>query len=114
MCDMQGDQLCGISTQFIKLAKEDSVHLLCPVNEYGAHQLFLFRFQNTVSVLLITNSRGSINIMSSKYEGKVKSSSLAYNRRETRDKRPLIRDPDRTWCHLHTNVKLSWSQPMNP
>ena len=29
-----------------------------------------------------------------KYEGKVKSSSLAYNRRKTRDKRPLGRDPD--------------------
>ena len=38
------------------------------------------------------------------YEGKVKSSSLAYNRRETRDKRPL--DPDRSWCHLHTSVTL--------
>jgi len=31
------------------------------------------------------------------YEGKVKSSSLAYNRRETRDKRQLGRDPDTNW-----------------
>ena len=46
-------------------------------------------------------------------EDKVKSSSLAYNRRETRDKRPLGRDPDRSWCHLHTNVKLSLSQLMD-
>ena len=46
--------------------------------------------------------------------GKVKSSSLAYNQRETRDKQPLDRDLDRSWCHRNTSVKLSWSQPMNP
>ena len=40
------------------------------------------------------------------YEGKVKSSSLAYNRRETRNKRPLGRDPDWGWCHRHISVKL--------
>ena len=29
--------------------------------------------------------------------------------RETRDKRPLGSDPDRSWCHRHTNViELSW------
>ena len=33
-------------------------------------------------------------------EGKVKSSSLAYKRHETRDKRLLGRDPGRNWCHL--------------
>ena len=38
-------------------------------------------------------------------------SSLAYNRREIRDKRPLGRGPDRSWCHLHT-IKLSWSLPV--
>ena len=38
------------------------------------------------------------------YEGKVTSSSLAYNRRETRDKRPLGRDQERSWCHLHRSV----------
>ena len=37
---------------------------------------------------------------------------LTYNQRETRDKWPLDRDPDRSWCYLHTSVKLSWSQPM--
>ena len=31
-----------------------------------------------------------------KYQGKMKSYSLAYNRRDTRDKRPLGRDPDRS------------------
>ena len=41
----------------------------------------------------------------------MKSSSLAYNRRETRDKPPLGRDPDKSWCHLPTSVKLPWSQP---
>ena len=51
------------------------------------------------------------NIM---HDNKVKSSSLAKNRRETRDKRPLDREPDRSWCHLHTSVKLVWSQPVDP
>jgi hypothetical protein len=48
------------------------------------------------------------------YDGKVKSFVLVYNRHETWDKRPLGRDSDRRWCHCHTNVKLSWLQPMNP
>ena len=34
--------------------------------------------------------------------------------RETRDKRSLGRDPDRSWCHRHTSVKVSWSQSMGP
>ena len=33
-----------------------------------------------------------------KYEGMLKSFCLAYNRRETRDKRPSGRNPDRSWC----------------
>ena len=44
------------------------------------------------------------------YEAKVKSSNITYNWRETRDKRPLDKDPDRSWCHRHTSVKLFWSQ----
>ena len=48
------------------------------------------------------------------YEGKGNSSSLAYNWCETRDKRLLGRDPDRSWCHLHTCVKFFWSYPMAP
>ena len=45
-------------------------------------------------------------------QGKVKSFSLAYKWCETWDKRPLGRDPDRSYCFLHTSVKLIWSQPM--
>ena len=45
---------------------------------------------------------------------KVKSSSLAYNRRETRDRRLLSRDPGWSRCHLHSTIKLFWSQPMAP
>ena len=41
-----------------------------------------------------------------KDEGRVKSGSLAYNRRKTREKRPLGRNPDRSWCLHHTCVKL--------
>ena len=40
------------------------------------------------------------------YEDKVKSSSLPYNRCETRDKRPLGRDLKRSWCHRHTSMLL--------
>ena len=36
------------------------------------------------------------------YEGKVKSSWPIL--RETRVKRPLGRDPDRSWCHRNTSV----------
>ena len=41
-------------------------------------------------------------------------SNLAYNRRETREKRLLGRDPDRSQCHLHNSLKLFWSRPMAP
>ena len=36
--------------------------------------------------------------------------------RETRDKRPLGTEPDRSWCHRHTKsmIKLFWWQPMAP
>ena len=36
--------------------------------------------------------------------------------RETRDKRPLGRELDRSWCHRHTTsmIKLFWSQPIAP
>ena len=46
------------------------------------------------------------------YEAKVKSSRPSL--RETRDKRPSGNDPDKSWCHRHISVKLSWSQSMNP
>ena len=41
---------------------------------------------------------------------------LAYNQRETQDKLPLSRDPDRSRCHRHTTsmIKLFWLQPMGP
>ena len=42
-------------------------------------------------------------------EGKVKNSGLAYNQHET-----LGRDPDRSWCHIHTSTKLFWLRPMAP
>ena len=34
--------------------------------------------------------------------------------RETLGKYPLGRNLDRNLCHLHTGVKLSWSQLMDP
>jgi len=43
-----------------------------------------------------------------------KLSNLAYNRRETREKRLLGRDPDRSLCHLHTSLKCFWSQSVPP
>ena len=37
---------------------------------------------------------------------------ITYNWRETRHKRPLGRDPDRSWYHYHTSIKLFWLHPM--
>ena len=39
---------------------------------------------------------------------------LTYNRCKTRGKWPLGKEPDRSWCHRHTPMKISWSQPMDP
>ena len=47
------------------------------------------------------------------YLGKNLHFTTPYNRRETRVKRPLGKDPNRSWCHLHASVKLSWPQPMD-
>ena len=38
---------------------------------------------------------------------------LAYKQHETRDNQQFGRDLDRDWCHRHTSIKLSWSQPMD-
>ena len=46
------------------------------------------------------------------YEGKVKISRPSL--RETRDKRLLGRDLNRSWCHCHTSLKLFLSQSMDP
>ena len=48
------------------------------------------------------------------YEDKVKSSRRRLH--ETRDKRPLGRESDRSWCHRNTTstIKLFWSQLMSP
>ena len=51
---------------------------------------------------------------STKNQGKMRSSSQGYNRHETREKWPMMRDPGRSCFHRHTSVKLSWSQPMAP
>ena len=39
---------------------------------------------------------------------------LAYNGREIRDKRPSVRDLDRSWYHRHNSLKLFWLQLMDP
>ena len=51
------------------------------------------------------NSNKEVCLPFEEYESKVKSS--RHSLRETRDKRPLGRDSDRSWCHRHTNVKLT-------
>ena len=50
----------------------------------------------------------------SKYESGLKS--FRPSLRETRDKRPLDRESNRSWCYLHTTcmIKLFWSRPMAP
>ena len=49
-----------------------------------------------------------------RYEGGLKSSRPSL--RETRDKRPLDKESNNSWCHRHTTsmIKLFWSQPMAP
>ena len=39
---------------------------------------------------------------------------LAYNRREVRDKRPLGRDPDRSWRYRHTIVNIYFRRLLPP
>ena len=46
------------------------------------------------------------------YEGKVKSSRSCL--RQTGDKRPWGKDPDKSWCHCYTNIKLFWLQRTDP
>ena len=36
------------------------------------------------------------------------------DRRNTRGKWPLARNPDRSWWHCHTSLRLFWPQPMTP
>ena len=62
---------------------------------------------------------GNINVsVKLIYEGKVQSSSLAYNRRESEDRRPLGRDPERSRFHLHIRVNIfslsSWPHRVRP
>ena len=47
------------------------------------------------------------------YDSKVKSSSLAYNRCETQDKRRLGKDPHRNLCHRHTRSFVARSPWMH-
>ena len=49
-----------------------------------------------------------------KYEDKLKNSRPSL--RETLNKRPLGRDPDRSWCHRHTTSMMErfWLQPLTP
>ena len=51
-------------------------------------------------------AHGSMGIGSS-IQARLKVLGLTYNRRETRDKLCLGKDPDMSWCHSHTPVKLS-------
>ena len=46
--------------------------------------------------------------------GKVKSSRATLRPMWNLGKQLLGRDPDRSWYHCHTSVKLFWLQPMDP
>ena len=58
------------------------------------------------------SSANKTKVFQRMFEGKVKCSWPSL--RETRDKGPLGRDPDRSWCHPQTSVKLLWLQPIAP
>ena len=86
--------------------------------DYGREHLFILynHVYPVIATFIILQPFLTLNIFYFflEYEGKLQSSSLPYNRRETRDKWPLGRDPDRGLYHLHTRVKLFWSQSMIP
>ena len=56
--------------------------------------------------LFLVTANGSMGIGGS-IRARRKVFGLAYNRRETQDKRPLGRNSDRRWYHRHTNVNIS-------
>ena len=69
---------------------------------------------HTISVIKVFLSLSMVYGHRWQHTGKVNVLGLAYNQHETWDKRPLNRDPDRSWCHRPTSVKLSWSQSIDP
>ena len=90
-------------------------HYLKTVNKSLNSSFQLKFFQNTIWFLKLKMPNELYKIVNSTLKAsRWKILNLAYNRRKTRDKRPLGRDPDRGWFHRHSHVKLLWSQPMNP
>ena len=82
------------------------------IQRYGGISLRSWIIYNPVCLLSSSNSsHGSAKNSNTRATWKVLG--LAYNRRETRDKWPLgWYAADKSWCHYHTKVKLSWLQPM--
>ena len=69
---------------------------------------------HTTSMIKLFWTQPRLHGHRAQHTGKVKSSRpIPYNRCKTRDKRPLVKDLDRSWCHYHTPVKLSGSQLMD-
>ena len=104
------------STIFISIPFGHSLLFLMPLS-YGSFlnvkaQKWLLTFQNYIKFKALF--QGSPSYVLDEHEGKVKVLDLVYSRRETRDKQPLGRDPDRSQCHRQTSVKLYWSQLMTP
>ena len=91
------------SNRFVR--KEVNVHpaslwVTCVLYvEFSAVVRFLDRLLSKIYIIKYTRARCKVL-------------DVAYNRRETRDKRPMGRDPENNLCHLHTSVKLFWSQPI--
>ena len=67
--------------------------------------------RHTTSIIKLFGRRPWLHGHRRQHTDKVKVLGPVYNRRETQDKRPLDRDPDRSWCHRHISVNLYWSQP---
>ena len=85
-----------------------------PLKQGFLRALFNFLWLSLITFLTTNHvSQVSISVLSHT-RTRLKVLGLAYNRRETRDKRPLARYSDISWCHLHTSVKLFWSQPKDP
>ena len=77
------EDLCESRNDLIKFQSALLVYL-CP---------FLFIIRRFPFLLISTRARWKVL-------------DLTYNWIETRNKRPLVRDPDRSWRHCHTSIQL--------
>ena len=85
----------------------------CPHRVESFYNLHLLQH---VSFLTFTTCIPAFRALfkSHKYVGKVKSSLPSLQPTWNSGQAAVEWNLDRSWCHLHTSEKLSWSQPLDP